>query len=249
MKKDPRTRIRSHLKTLKLHHMGKILDEELDRANREKLSPAELLDRLLSLEAQRVLERRIERRIKESKLPERKLLADFDFDFQTGVDKAQIMELSTLGFVERKQSLVLAGDSGTGKSHIAKALLLIGCRQCYRCRYTTASDMLKDGSIVWNRSRPVTLLCFSRSSTADTARLQQSSQRMLTSKYSAITWVTRSSQRPSWTGWSITPLLSVSRDRAGEYTSPRCSTSDPVANHPVTRNSLWRGVVSSLYSS
>ena len=124
--------------------MGKILDEELDRANREKLSPAELLDRLLSLEAQRVLERRIERRIKESKLPERKLLADFDFDFQTGVDKAQIMELSTLGFVERKQSLVLAGDSGTGKSHIAKALLLIGCRQCYRCRYTTASDMLKD---------------------------------------------------------------------------------------------------------
>jgi DNA replication protein DnaC len=124
--------------------MEKILDEELDRAIREKLSHAELLERLLGREAQRVLERRIERRIKESKLPERKLLADFDFDFQTGVDKAQIMELATLGFVERKQSLVLAGDSGTGKSHIAKALLLIGCRQCCRCRYTTASDMLKE---------------------------------------------------------------------------------------------------------
>lgn len=123
--------------------MEKILDEELDRAIHEKMSPVELLERLLGHEAQRVLEKRIERRIKESKLPERRLLADFDFAFQTGVDKAQIMELATLGFVERKQSLVLAGNSGTGKSHIAKALLLNGCRQCYRCRYTTAADMLK----------------------------------------------------------------------------------------------------------
>lgn len=82
--------------------------------------------------------------LKESKLPERKLLADFDFDFQKGISKPQIMELSTLSFVERKQGLILAGSSGTGKNHIAKALLLLGCRQRYSCRYTTAADMLKE---------------------------------------------------------------------------------------------------------
>ncbi len=49
------------------------------------------------------------RRIRDSKLPERKLLADFDFKFLTGIDKSQIMELATLGFVERKQWLILAG--------------------------------------------------------------------------------------------------------------------------------------------
>jgi DNA replication protein DnaC len=54
------------------------------------------------------------------------------------------MELATLGFVESKQGLILAGSSGTGKSHIAKALLLIGCQKLYCCRYTTASNMLKD---------------------------------------------------------------------------------------------------------
>ena len=54
------------------------------------------------------------------------------------------MELSKLDFIKRKQGLVIAGNSGTGKSYIAKALLLIGCRQLYRCRYTTAADMLKD---------------------------------------------------------------------------------------------------------
>lgn len=88
------------------------------------------------------MERRIERRIRESKLPERKLLADFDFVFQTGVNKSQIMDLAKLDFVRRKQGLVMAGNSGTGKSHLAKALLLIGCSQDLRCRYTTATDML-----------------------------------------------------------------------------------------------------------
>ena len=144
MTDDPRVRIRNHLRTLRLPAIEKTLDEELDRATREKMSPTELLERLLALEAQRVIERRIERRIHESRLPERKLLADFDFTFQKGVDKAQILELATLGFVERKQSLILAGNSGTGKSHIAKALLLIGCQHCYWCRYTTAAGMLKD---------------------------------------------------------------------------------------------------------
>jgi DNA replication protein DnaC len=124
--------------------MEKALDDELARACREKCSATQVLERLLALEANRTIERRIERRIKESKLPERKLLADFDFEFQKGVDKAQIVDLAGLGFVERKQGVILAGSSGTGKSHIAKALLLIACRKLYWCRYTTASNMLKD---------------------------------------------------------------------------------------------------------
>jgi len=77
-------------------------------------------------------------------LPDRKLLEQFDFDFQTGVDKTQIMNLAKLEFTERKQGLVIAGSSGTGKSHIAKALLLIGCKNLYRCRYTTATSMFKE---------------------------------------------------------------------------------------------------------
>jgi len=118
------------------------LDDELAWATQNNPPPSELLERLLAIEAQNLIERRIERRIQESKLPDRKLLADFDFAFQSGVDKAQIMELAKLDFVRRKQGLILAGNSGTGKSHIAKALLLIGCSQSYRCRYTTGVDML-----------------------------------------------------------------------------------------------------------
>ena len=138
------TKIREHLKTLKLGSIQKVLERELAEAAQQALPPTELLERLLAIEANAQIERRIERRIRESRLPDRKMLSDFDFAFQTGVDKAQVMELAKLDFVGRKQGLVLAGNSGTGKSYIAKALLLIGCTQLYRCRYTTAADMLTD---------------------------------------------------------------------------------------------------------
>ena len=136
--------IRAYLSTLKLRKMEKALDEVLSHGARENLPVSQIIERLLAVEADALIERRIERRIKDSKIPERKLLTDFDFSFQKGIDKSQIMELATLSFVERKQGLILAGSSGTGKSHIAKALLLIGCTKLYRCRYTTAADMLKD---------------------------------------------------------------------------------------------------------
>ena len=124
--------------------MEKALEKEALEAAKRALAPTDLLERLLSIEANALIERRIERRVRESKLPERKLLADFDFVFQTGVDKAQIMEIAKLEFVERRQGLVLAGKSGTGKSHIGKALLLLACGRLYRCRYTTAAAMLTD---------------------------------------------------------------------------------------------------------
>lgn len=129
---------------LGLQRIATVLDDELGRAAAEATPVTELLQRLLSLENDARMERRAERRIKEAKLPERKLLADFDFDFQKNIDKRQIVELATLEFAKRKQGLVFAGNSGTGKSHIAKALLLIGCRQNYRCRYVTAATMLKE---------------------------------------------------------------------------------------------------------
>jgi DNA replication protein DnaC len=138
------SRIRENLRALRLVQIEKRLDEELTLALTEKTPPTEFLDRLLNIEVSSLLERRIARRIQESRLLEYKFIKDFDFEFQKGIDKRQILELATLAFVERRQGLVLAGNSGVGKSHLAKAFLLLGCQKDLRCRYTTAADMLKD---------------------------------------------------------------------------------------------------------
>ena len=63
------TRIREHLKTLKLVGMQKVLEKELSEAAERSLPPMEVLERLLAVEANALIERRIERRIKESRLP------------------------------------------------------------------------------------------------------------------------------------------------------------------------------------
>jgi len=70
-------------------------------------------------------------------------MIEFDFDFQPGLDRDLILELMTMGFVPRRQGVILAGSSGSGKSHIAKMLALEGCKHGYWVRYTTAAKMLK----------------------------------------------------------------------------------------------------------
>jgi len=137
--------IQSCLHQLKLRKISELLDDELDRlAKGNSTSATELLLRLLDAQVQWQRERRVERRIRESKLPERTTLIGFDFDFQPTLDRELVLELMTMSFVPRRQGVILAGDSGTGKSRIAKALALSGCKEGYRVRYTTAADMLAD---------------------------------------------------------------------------------------------------------
>ncbi len=111
-----------HLQTLKLYRIQEALDRELSLAAQNNTSFPIILERLLATEAVAFVERRIGSRIKASKLPERKLLADFDFNFQPGIDQKQIMDLATLSFVDRHQGLILAGNSGVG--NYAKFLLM-----------------------------------------------------------------------------------------------------------------------------
>ena len=52
------------------------------------------------------------------------------------------MELATQRFLAQGKNVLLAGMSGTGKSHIALALALLGCNANRRVLYTTSADML-----------------------------------------------------------------------------------------------------------
>lgn len=110
----------------------------------EKPGAAALLDRVLGAEAACKLERRIERRIATSGLPERKTLEAFAWAFQPDLDKSLIMELGHLEFVRRHDDLVVTGKSGTGKSHIIQALGLRACQQQMSVRYARCVDLLDD---------------------------------------------------------------------------------------------------------
>lgn len=98
--------------------------------------------RLVEPQLHRRVEGRVERRVRESRLPARKTFADFDFSFQPELDRDLVMELATGRFIDQGKNLLLAGMSGTGKSHIAMALGFNACADNRRVLYTTSADML-----------------------------------------------------------------------------------------------------------
>lgn len=138
------SRVKDNLKELKMHRILEILNEEVARAGQEKSGYVTLLDRLFSEEARVRRERKIERYISQSKIPERKTLEEFDFDFQPKLDKDQIMDLARLEFVKRKENVLLVGRNGLGKSHLVKAIGLKACIECYRVYYTTSANLMID---------------------------------------------------------------------------------------------------------
>ena len=93
---DLTERLQRHLEVLGLTHTGERLEEHLAWATKEKPAPGSLLERVLGEEAAFKLERRIERRIDLSGLPERKTLEAFDWAFQPGLDKAFLLDLAGL---------------------------------------------------------------------------------------------------------------------------------------------------------
>lgn len=120
------------------------LDELLAWATRERPGATALLEHVLGAEVASKVEARVARRVAVSGLREQKMLEAFDWNFQPTLDKAFIIELARLDFVRRRDDLVFTGKSGTGKSHILKALGLRACQQAISMRYARCVDLLDD---------------------------------------------------------------------------------------------------------
>ena len=141
---DLTERLQRHLEVLGLTHTGERLEEHLAWATKEKPAPGSLLEHVLGEEAAFKLERRIERRIDLSGLPERKTLEAFDWAFQPGLDKAFLLDLAGLDFIRRKEDVVVTGKSGTGKSHLLQAIGMRACQAQFSVRYARCVDLLDD---------------------------------------------------------------------------------------------------------
>lgn len=142
MPSDLQQRVRLLLQELHMRDAEEKLASLLPGDPTEQNLVLQTLHHLLHHEAAKRAERRIVRRIESAKFTDMPTLASFDFDFQTGLDRNLVLDLANLAWVDRKEDLILIGQSGVGKSHIAKALCLVGCKQQRWVRYTTCAEML-----------------------------------------------------------------------------------------------------------
>jgi DNA replication protein DnaC len=136
--------VRQHCKTLHLPTLGSQFVRLAAEAVKGKQSHIEYLEALLAAEVEERERRTVERRIREAHLPKVKTLEDFDFSQAPTISAAQIRELAEGGYIERAEPVVLTGDCGTGKTHLATALCVAACRQRKRARFTTATALVNE---------------------------------------------------------------------------------------------------------
>lgn len=116
---------------------------ELDnRAAKEGWKYSEYLYEILKLEADNRATRSRATLTKMAGFPTIKTLEQFDFDFTVGVNRRQIEELSTLEFVKRNENIILLGQSGVGKTHLAIALAYAAVQKRMKARFITISDLI-----------------------------------------------------------------------------------------------------------
>ncbi len=107
-----------------------------------KINVVEVLDHILSQEAQAKKKRAVDSQIQMSGFPFQKSVDAFDFSFQPSIDKNQILELATMRFVENKENVVFLGTPGVGKTHLAVALGMIAAQNRYSTYYISCHNLI-----------------------------------------------------------------------------------------------------------
>ncbi len=134
--------IENFCKELQLPMLNDHHHELSNRAAKEGWKYSEYLYEILKLESDNRAVRSRATLTKLAGFPTIKTLEQFDFDFTVGVNRRQIEELSTLEFVKRKENIILLGQSGVGKTHLAIALAYQAVQKRIKARFVTVSDLV-----------------------------------------------------------------------------------------------------------
>src|SRR4051812_41609808 len=140
--------IQQHCKTLRMPTIGTQFARLADAAAREGQSHVGYLEALLAAEMEERESRAITRLLNEAKLPRMKTLEAFEFD-RSGVSAAHLCTLAAGDYVSRAEPVLLVGEAGTGKTHLASGLCVAACRQRGGC----GSPPRRRWSTNWPRRR------------------------------------------------------------------------------------------------
>ena len=103
----------------------------------------DFLRELLEMEVHSRQQSTAAHRIKEAHFPDLKTIDQLHWEALQGISKPKVLELSTCGYIEKAEDIVLAGPIGTGKTHLAIALGVEAARRRLRVLFTRASNLVR----------------------------------------------------------------------------------------------------------
>jgi DNA replication protein DnaC len=134
----------SYLRQLRLPTCGKLYPQFATDAARNNHDAVRFLLALTEQEVQQRQLNMLQQRLKNAHFPVIKELADFDFSCLPMLNKAQILDLARGEYIQQKQGLILIGNPGLGKTHLALGLAAAACRDGRRVRFWTAAGLVNE---------------------------------------------------------------------------------------------------------
>lgn len=136
------TKLLNNLETLKLEKFRSYLPNYIEEITKNQIPFTEALLHLTEKELDFRNDRASKIQIAVSAFPFEKTLEDFDFDFQPSLNKAQLLDLESLRFLENKENILFYGSSGVGKSHLAVALGIAAAKKRYITYFISCHDLI-----------------------------------------------------------------------------------------------------------
>ena len=134
--------LKHQLKSLRLPTMLGECEKVAVRCARENADHLSYLLQLSELELIDRERRAAERRLKAARFPTHKTLESFDFKMQPSVNRQLINELMRGEYIDKRENILLVGNSGTGKTHLATALGISACGQGKRVRFFQVTQLI-----------------------------------------------------------------------------------------------------------
>lgn len=132
-----------HLKALKLPTVLREYVPVAAACGQEKADYATYLLRLTERELLDRERRAADRRLQAARLPVTKTLDTFEFACQPSVNETLVRELMRGQYITDHENVLIIGNSGTGKTHLATALAFAACAQGRRVRFFTVTQLVR----------------------------------------------------------------------------------------------------------
>ena len=136
--------IRQHCHQLKLPSVASQFTRMAGEAVKQQQTHVQYLSGLLGAEVEDRERRVIEKRLREARLPRHKTLEEFDFSQAPHISATQIHKLAQGDYLQNSEPIILIGECGTGKTHLASGLCVAACRQKKRARFITAAGLVNE---------------------------------------------------------------------------------------------------------
>ena len=134
--------LRHHLKVLRLPTIGAECEKVAARCANDNADHLTYLLQVCELELLERERRAAERRLKAARFPTFKTLEGFDFTARPSVNKMLVAELARCEFIDKRENVLLIGNPGTGKSHLATAIAAAACGKGYKVRFFRATELV-----------------------------------------------------------------------------------------------------------